>query len=101
MGLRVDLEVSDIDGNEWNKIELGIIPAAAVDENGRAVAPESALLELPVNDTVRRVLTNGGKFRIRVGLDPGGRSGPVSIMISPEDTFEYKIWADLRLKVNQ
>ena len=46
-------------------------------------------------------LKQGGKMRVRVALAKEGRTGEMPISIAPADKFQYRIWADMLIKVNQ
>lgn len=92
---------SETDWDDATTIDLGVIPAAEVDSQGRARAPRSGLLELPVNDEVQAFLRKGGFMRVRIVLAGDRQTGMQQIAITPADSVEYRIWAHVSIKVNQ
>lgn len=105
LGVEAWLDLStDPDEDNWDDaytIELGLIPAAATNDAGRAVEAKTALFELDVDEDVQDFLKQGGKMRVRVALAKEGRTGEMPISIAPADKFQYRIWADMLIKVNQ
>lgn len=97
----LDLSASETDWDDATTIDLGVIPAAEVDSQGRARAPRSGLLELPVNDEVQAFLRKGGFMRVRIVLAGDRQTGMQQIAITPADSVEYRIWAHVSIKVNQ
>lgn len=103
VGVELWLDMSQ-DENDWNdavSLDLGLISAAEVDDSGRAVKPRTGLLELPVNDEVQDFLKKGGFIRVRTKLATEGKSGTEQLVITPSDAVEYRIWAEVSVKVNQ
>lgn len=97
----LDLSTSEDDWEDAVEIDLGIIPAAETDAQGRAAKPQTGLLELPVDDDVQNFLKQGGFVRVRIALASEGQTGTKQIAITPSDAVAYRIWADVRIKVNQ
>ncbi len=103
LGVQICLELSTSE-DDWEdavQIDLGIIPAAETDAKGRAVKPQSGLLELPVDDEVQDFLRQGGFVRMCIALASEGQTGIKEIAITPSDAVEYRIWAVVGIKINQ
>ena len=103
VGVEAWLDLST-DPDNWDDAitkYLGEISAAKTDSEGRAVEAESALLELDVDDDVVDFLKQGGSVRVRIALSSKEGAGVEKIAITPSDAVEYKVWAEIRVKINQ
>jgi len=46
-------------------------------------------------------LKQGGSVRVRIALSSKEGAGVEKIAITPSDAVEYKVWAEIRVKINQ